>query len=122
MTAVELIAPLAGIPGTQYELDEVDAGLFTFRSLSGPLRLFVVAGAALPAYQPELDDEQVAALSLEAPEDAEVYVVVNPADGAPTLNLLAPIVVNRHSRRGAQLVLDAGRWPLRASLDDVLAG
>ena len=122
MSAVELIAPLAGIPGTEYELAEVDAGLYTFRSLAGPLRLFVVAGAALPSYQPELDDEQIAALGLEAPEDAEVYVVVNPADGAPTLNLLAPIVVNRHSRRGAQLVLDAGRWPLRAALDEVLAG
>jgi len=119
--AVSLIAPLAGIPGTAYEIDEVDAGLFTLRSTSGPLRLFVVEGSALPTYQPELDDEQVAALGLTAPEDAEVYVVVNPADGAPTLNLLAPIVVNRHSRRGAQLVLDAARWPLRASLDELLA-
>jgi flagellar assembly factor FliW len=118
---VELIAPLAGIPGTSYEVVEVDAGLFTLRSTTGPLRLFVVAGAALPTYQPELDDEQIAALGLTAPEDAELFVVVNPADGAPTLNLLAPIVINRHTRRGAQLVLDAGRWPLRAALDEVLA-
>lgn len=117
---VELIAPLAGIPGTSYVIDEVDAGLFTLRSESEPLRLFVVEGAALPSYQPELDDEQIEALGLTAPEDAELYVVVNPAEGAPTLNLLAPIIVNRRSRRGAQLVLDAGRWPLRASLDELL--
>jgi len=118
---VELIAPLAGIPGTDYELIEVDSGLFTFGSPSEQVRLFVVAGTALPSYQPELDDDQIAALGLRAPEDAEVFVVVNPADGKPTLNLLAPIVVNRHTRRGAQLVLDATRWPLRASLDEVLA-
>ncbi|GAA4158511.1 hypothetical protein GCM10022286_11480 [Gryllotalpicola daejeonensis] len=118
---VELIAPLAGIPGTSYVIDEVDAGLFTLRSLSEPLRLFVVEGASLPTYQPELDDAQIAALGLTEPDDAELYVVVNPADGTPTLNLLAPIIVNRHSRRGAQLVLDASRWPLRASLDELLA-
>ncbi|GAA4185609.1 hypothetical protein GCM10022288_07870 [Gryllotalpicola kribbensis] len=119
---LELIAPLAGIPGTSYVIDEVDAGLFTLRSASEPLRLFVVEGASLPTYQPELDDAQIEALGLREPSDAELYVVVNPADGAPTLNLLAPIVVNRHSRRGAQLVLDAARWPLRASLDELLAG
>ena len=123
---LELIRPLAGLVGTRYAVDEVDAGLCTLRSedadADAPVRLFVVAGSALPAYQPELDDEQIEELELSAPDDAELYVVVNPAEAGPTLNLLAPIVVNRHTRRGAQLVLDAGRWPLRAALGDVLAG
>jgi flagellar assembly factor FliW len=123
--ALSLVRPLAGLPGTDYEVSEVDSGLFTLTSTepgADAARLFVVSGAALPAYQPELDDAQVAALGLTEPDDAEVFVVVNPADGAPTLNLLAPIVVNRHTRRAAQFVLDAARWPLRASLDEVLAG
>jgi flagellar assembly factor FliW len=118
---VRLIAPLAGLPGTDYDLDEVDAGLFTLSSRTEPLRLFVVSGAALPSYQPEVGDDDAAALGLTSADDAELYVVVNPADGEPTLNLLAPIVVNRHTRAGAQLILEAGRWPLKAALEEVLA-
>ncbi|HEY0249483.1 MAG TPA: flagellar assembly protein FliW [Gryllotalpicola sp.] len=122
MSAVTLLSPLAGLPGTEYELEPVDAGLFTLRSQGGTQRLFVVAGEVLPSYQPEVADEQAAALGLAGPDDAELYVVVNPADGEPTLNLMAPIVVNRRTRAAAQLVLDGTRWPLRAALGEVLAG
>jgi flagellar assembly factor FliW len=33
-----------------------------------------------------------------------------------TANLLGPLVVNRHTRRGAQVVVDAPGWDLRQPL------
>ena len=45
-------------------------------------------------------------------------VIVNVGDdpGSATANLLAPIVVNRHTREAAQVVLTDGDHPLRAPL------
>ena len=60
-----------------------------------------------PDYAPEIDDAQADALGLEAAEDALILVIVTvgerPEDA--TANLLAPIVVNVHTRASAQIVL-----------------
>jgi flagellar assembly factor FliW len=71
-----------------------------------------------PEYEFELDTGTAERLSLNASEDAVVFVVVTlrerPADS--TLNLLGPIVVNRHSHEAAQVVLPSAGYSVRAPL------
>lgn len=71
-----------------------------------------------PDYAPEVDDDTAERLGLETADDAILMVIVTVGDdpGSATANLLAPIVVNRHTREAAQIVLDDGEQPLRAPL------
>lgn len=82
-------------------------------------RLLVVVPALFPQYAPVLDDDTAAALELTTAEDALLLLVLNLGDGAgsgPTANLAAPIVVNRHTRSAAQVVLGDVDLPMRAPL------
>ena len=76
--------------------------------------MFVVDAAVyLPGYDPVFSRS-----SLEVLESADPQVlVIATADGtgSPTVNLLAPIVVNRHTGRCTQAVLD-GDYPIKAVL------
>jgi flagellar assembly factor FliW len=71
-----------------------------------------------PEYEFELDTGTAERLSLSASEDAVVFVVVTlrerPEDS--TLNLLGPIVVNRHTHEAAQVVLPSAGYSVRAPL------
>ena len=71
-----------------------------------------------PEYEFELDTGTAERLALNASEDAVVFVVVTlrerPEDS--TLNLLGPIVVNRHSHEAAQVVLPSAGYSVRAPL------
>lgn len=122
MTAnLNFIEPPPGLePLLAFSLDPVAgaAGLYTLRDAQGGgTRLFVLdAGVFLPDYSPELSDEQAESLELERPEDAVVLVVANPAPGGTTVNLLAPIVVNRTTGTCMQVILEDQDWPLRAEL------
>jgi flagellar assembly factor FliW len=71
-----------------------------------------------PDYAPEIDDDTAERLGLESAEDAILMVIVTVGDdpGSATANLLAPVVVNRHTREAAQVVLTEGDHPLRAPL------
>lgn len=118
--------PLAGLPETTdctLEVVPGARGLHTLHGASGAPRLFLVdAAACLPGYSPMLTDDQARALGLERPEDAELYVVANPSQQPTTVNLLAPIVVNRSTGAAAQVILDGQGWPLDAELGALLAG
>jgi flagellar assembly factor FliW len=121
--ALELAAPLLGLPGHErYTLEALDdAGvLFALRSVpadeaDAPVRLFVVSPVAhFPDYAPTID---AGALPWDADaEHTAVLAVVHPGQGpqdGPTVNLLAPLVIDTRTGRAAQVVLD-GDWPLRA--------
>ncbi|TQL46599.1 flagellar assembly factor FliW [Homoserinimonas aerilata] len=117
---LRFITPPPGFaPHTDFLLTPVAGavGLFTLQAPGGP-RIFVLdAGVYLPAYSPELSDEQADEIGLTSADDALVLVVANPGtDGTTTTNLMAPIVVNSLDGRCAQFILDNQKWPLRASL------
>ncbi|MCW4385747.1 flagellar assembly protein FliW [Salinibacterium sp. SYSU T00001] len=120
--ALTFVVPPPGFaPHVDFVLDPVAGaiGLFTLRAIAeGSPRLYVLdAGVYLPAYTPELSDQQVASLGLTSPDDALVLVVANPGtDGTTTTNLMAPIVVNSTTGACAQFILDNQDWPLRAEL------
>lgn len=113
-------APPPGFaPLTDFELAAVEGapGLYTLRDTAGAdLRLFLLDPTFyVPEYLPSVADEDLAALGASSVAEVDVYVVANILDGAPVVNLLAPIVVNPIARIATQLILEDD-WPLQAEL------
>jgi flagellar assembly factor FliW len=113
-------APPPGFaPLTDFDLAAVDGapGLYTLRDTAGAdLRLFLLDPTFyVPEYLPAIPDEDLAALGASSAAEVDVYVVANILDGAPVVNLLAPIVVNPVAGSATQLILEAD-WPLQAEL------
>lgn len=110
---IELVHPMPGFPDRRQfalvELDE-DGVLCALRSLEEPdLRFLVVPPAPFfPDYAPVVDDATVTDLEIDSADDALVLLVlragVSLAD--TTANLMAPVVVNRRTRRATQVILD----------------
>lgn len=97
-----------------------DSPFSLLRCIDDPELAFVVVppGLFFPDYEPELDDDTVAALDLASAEDALLLVIVTVPDKAAdaTANLLGPVVVNTRTRVGMQAVLAPERWPARRRL------
>ncbi|HAV63757.1 MAG TPA: flagellar assembly protein FliW [Verrucomicrobiales bacterium] len=70
------------------------------------LAFLVVSPCAVAAdYQPEISDEDTDYLGLQSPKDALVFNIVTlHPDGHATVNLKGPIVLNRFTLIGKQLV------------------
>ena len=120
---IEFVAPMPGFPtDVRFVLVRVDESglLFALTSVDSPgLRFLVVPPAPFfPEYEPEIDDETVAALGTVDPADLLVLLVVTTGDapGQATANLMAPIVLDQESRRAVQLVLGGSGHPVRAEL------
>jgi flagellar assembly factor FliW len=113
-------APPPGFaPLTDFDLASVDGapGLYTLRDTAGAdLRLFLLDPTFyVPEYLPAITDEDLGSLGASSVGEVDVYVVANILDGAPVVNLLAPIVVNPQSGAATQLILEED-WPLQAEL------
>lgn len=122
MSAVlSFVAPPPGLaPHVDFALTPVDGaeGLFTLRAVDdADLRLYLVDPQTLmDEYSPILTDEQTAGLALTSPDEAAVFVVANPSADGVSVNLLAPVVVNRGTGAAAQVILEDQDYPLRAPL------
>jgi flagellar assembly factor FliW len=100
-----------GPPGSPYliltSVDDPDVGF-----------VVVPPWVFYPEYEFDLDDASAERLGLREADDAIVLAVVTlrdlPEDA--TLNLLGPIVVNRHSHEAAQVVLPTTSYSVRAPL------
>jgi flagellar assembly factor FliW len=111
------VPPFGLAPAPVFTLTPVDGAEGLFTLVGDDARLFVLDAAVhLPAYAPELTDEQAAGIGLTAPSDAMLLVVANPGESGTTVNLLAPIVVNARTSVGAQVILEDQDLPLRAEL------
>ena len=107
--------------GDAAEGDEPDGDgpvLYELRSVEKPDLSFLVGvpRAFFPDYTIELDDQACEDLDLHEPGDALVLVILSAgADPtATTANLLAPVVINGHTRTAAQVILSGSDWPVRA--------
>jgi flagellar assembly factor FliW len=85
---------------------------FLWLRLHGPkdsVHFVVIEPGGLVAdYAPELFDEDAAGIGLADPSEAMVLNIVTMAQQRPleaTVNLVGPIVVNRRTRQGRQLVI-----------------
>jgi flagellar assembly factor FliW len=123
LPVIELVRPMPGFPDRRrfalVRLD--DAGdLCSLTSLDEPgLRFLVVPPARFfPDYAPEVEDDVLADLEIESPDDALLLVVINAGTSlaSTTANLAAPVLVNASTRRGGQIVLDEPGLSLAAPL------
>jgi flagellar assembly factor FliW len=119
-------AGLLGIPGsTGYVLvhDDDDDTYVWLQSVDEPDVAFLATTPWLffPDYELVVGDDELDALALRRPEDAEVFLLLTVhRDGDEvrdiTANLLGPVVVNTATRRARQLVLDRSSYTTQVSL------
>jgi len=117
--------PAGDVDAAEDAVEGVDEGaaeggpvLYELRSVEQPELSFLVGvpRAFFPDYSIELDDQSCDDLGLHEPADALVLVILSAgADpAATTANLLAPVVINAHTRTAAQVILSGSEWPVRA--------
>jgi len=121
VTRLSFVEPPLGLaPLTDFTLEQLEGpdGLFALQSVDDPARRMFLLDPAVyvPIYQPELSDAQAAALNLTTPEEAALFVIANHREGTTTVNLLAPIVVNKTTNMCAQFILEGQDWPIQAPL------
>lgn len=72
---------------------------------------------AVADYQPDISDEDAKYLGLKGPEDALIYNIVTLRQGEASINLKGPVVINKFTLRGKQVVLqNASQWSVRHPL------
>ena len=84
-----------------------EAPFLWLQMLDDPNLAFLVVSpcAVIADYQPELSDDDTDYLGLHSPKDALVFTIVTlHPDGAATGNLKGPIVMNRFTLIGKQVV------------------
>ena len=121
---VRFIMPLPGFPeAREFILDPVDedgGALSILRSTDQAGLEFVVAlpEAFFAEYTPELDDATAERLDLHSAEDALVLVILTVAERIEqtTANLMAPIVINRHTGDAVQALLVSSGYDIRTPL------
>jgi flagellar assembly factor FliW len=104
---------------TKFKFQPFEEGtpFYTLQSLeSQDLSLIVMDPALLVEdFAFDLSDDDVRELAITDPDDVMVMVVLtvpeNPQD--MTANLLGPLVLNRKSNKGKQVVLHGSDWPVR---------
>jgi len=100
--------------------DEIGEPFQWFQSLDIPSLAFVVIDPAviLPNYRFSVRKEQVKQLEVEDSEDLTAYVLVTMSGNIldVTVNLQGPIVVNKKTRVGQQLVLNDPNFSTRHPL------
>ncbi|AZH77749.1 MULTISPECIES: flagellar assembly protein FliW [Microbacterium] len=119
--ALTFLAPPPGLaPHVDFDLAPVDGadGLFAMRAArDADLRLYLVdPRTVLDEYAPILTDEQADGLALGSPDDALILVVAHPSSEGVSVNLLAPVIVNRTTGAASQVILEDQDYPLRAPL------
>ena len=64
------------------------------------------------SYNVPLTKEQIALLEIEQPEDGVVYGIITVPENVAemTINLQAPVVINKRKNIGAQIVLMDGKY------------
>jgi flagellar assembly factor FliW len=102
-------------------LSDPEAAPFSWlQVLDDPGLAFVVVSPLelLPDYHPDISADDVAFLKIQAPEDVLLYVIVTlHGAGQATLNLKGPVVINRQTLVGKQVILaNAAAYSVRHPL------
>jgi flagellar assembly factor FliW len=122
MPVLDMAVPMPGFPAhRQFVLVRLDNEglLYAFTSVEDPSLRFLVAPPEpfFPDYAPEIETEVFAALNTKNPDRLLVMVVITASVNETTANLLAPIIVDRDSRRAMQVVLSGSGMPVRAVMN-----
>lgn len=121
----EIIAFPAGLPGfeaTEHFVtieDEAAAPFVWLQSLDDPELAFLTVNPAcfMADYQPEMSEEAKQLFADTAAPMQVLAIVTVPEDPRQmTVNLRAPLLINRQKRLGRQEVGTKGKYPLRQRL------
>ena len=65
-----------------------------------------------PDFEASIDNDELKIINISEPKSALIFSIVTiPADGSPmTANLQGPLIINRETRYGIQVVLTDPRW------------
>ena len=76
-----------------------------------------------PDFELNISNEELAEIGIRIPEKALVFSIVTiPPDGGPmTANLQGPLVINRDTMTGRQVILSDGRWKTKHDIMAELA-
>ena len=87
-------------------------------SLDDPDLAFVIANPwhFFPGYDPSVSPRHLKGLEIKDPNHLETVVMANFQGRKLTLNLSAPLLINRESRRGTQIILDDPRYSTRQEI------
>jgi len=106
-------------------LDAAQPPFYWLQSLERPEIAFVLIDPRTfrPDYEPGADPEELAALELASDEERLVFAIVTlPAESTRmSANLQGPLLINRRTRVGRQLVSVDPRWGVRHVIADELA-
>jgi flagellar assembly factor FliW len=122
MPVLDMAVPMPGFPAhRQFVLVRLnnEGLLYAFTSIEDPELRFLVAPPEpfFPDYAPEIENEVFAALNTKDPDRLLVMVVITAGVNETTANLLAPIIVDRDTRRAMQVVLNGSGMPVRAVMN-----
>ncbi|MFM1770684.1 MAG: hypothetical protein RJA22_3213 [Verrucomicrobiota bacterium] len=97
-----------------------EAPFLRLQSVEDPTLTFLVVSpsAVTDDYQPEISDEDTQFLGLSAPHDALLFSIVSiQSDGQASANFKGPIVVNRRTLLGRQVIpVNSADCPVRHAL------
>lgn len=119
--AIEFPDGLPGFPHARnFRLLPLDPDLTPFaalrsQDLEGLEFVVVPPGAVFEGYTVEVPDDDATRLELREADDAVVMVIVT-VSRPPTANLLGPLVVNRRTGRGRQVVMVGSNYDVRTPL------
>ena len=73
-------------------------------------------------YETDIDDDTLAKIGIEKPEDIIIMTIVTvPSDGSPiTANFQGPIFINKKNHQCLQVVLADNRWTTKVNIIDAL--
>ncbi len=122
LPTIDMAVPMPGFPAhREFVLVRLhDEGLlYAFTSVDDPQLRFLVAPPEpfFPDYAPEIENDVLAALNTKDPDRLLLLVVITAGVNDTSANLLAPIVVDRDSRRAMQVVLTGSGMPIRAVMN-----
>jgi flagellar assembly factor FliW len=67
-----------------------------------------------PNYEVQLDDDDLQELCINEPRQALILSIVTIPNGNPmTANLQGPLIINRETRLGKQVILQDSRWMIK---------
>ncbi|MDR2193890.1 MAG: flagellar assembly protein FliW [Treponema sp.] len=90
---------------------------YYFQSLDDKDLCFILIDPFLfrPDYEANITQEEMDVIGMREPEQAVVFAIVTiPSnDGAITANLQGPLVINKATKQGCQVVLTDPRWKIK---------
>ena len=125
LPTIEFASPMPGFPEhRRFALVRMDEEGFMYElaSFDDPRLRFIVVPPTFffPDYAPEISEETLEALAVDADHLDRVLILlvvtVGRTPGDATANLLAPILIDQVSRRAIQVILTGSDLPVRAEL------